>query len=176
MSRYFKVVQPNLASFADDNFKYRIGRARLAPKVTGTRELCSYGLLHASPTPEQAARYGRWPYRLLEVEGTPEIVEDDKCGFRRLEVVQELDVALETADVVLMRDDLRALPRAVWLSRRAVARVSQNLVFAFGMIGVLVVATFLDLPLWISVLCHEGSTVLVVANGLRLLWEKTPKY
>jgi Cd2+/Zn2+-exporting ATPase len=86
------------------------------------------------------------------------------------------DVALETADVVLMRDDLRALPLAVWLGRRAVSRVHQNMIFAFGVIGVLVVSTFFDLPLWLGVLGHEGSTVIVVLNGLRLLWERAPRF
>jgi Cd2+/Zn2+-exporting ATPase len=85
------------------------------------------------------------------------------------------DVALEVADVVLMRDDLRSLPLAVWISRLARQRVRQNMIFAFAMIGVLVIATFFNLPLWLGVLGHEGSTVVVVFNGLRLLWEKTPK-
>lgn len=44
------------------------------------------------------------------------------------------------------------------------------------MIGVLVIATFFDLPLWLGVLGHEGSTVVFVFNGLRLLWEKAPKF
>jgi Cd2+/Zn2+-exporting ATPase len=82
------------------------------------------------------------------------------------------DVALEVADVVLMRDDLRALPFAVWLSRRARQRVRHNMTFAFGMIGLLVLSTFWGLPLWLGVIGHEGSTLLVVLNGLRLLWEK----
>lgn len=85
------------------------------------------------------------------------------------------DVALEVADVVLMRDDLRALPLAVWISRLARKRVRQNMIFAFSMIGLLVISTFFNLPLWLGVLGHEGSTVLVVFNGLRLLWEKTPQ-
>jgi len=85
------------------------------------------------------------------------------------------DVALEVADVVLMRDDLRMLPLAVWISRTARKRVRQNVVFAFAMIAVLVLSTFFNLPLWLGVLGHEGSTVIVVFNGLRLLWEKTPK-
>ncbi len=86
------------------------------------------------------------------------------------------DVALEVADVVLMRDDLRALPFAFWISRRANQRVRQNMVFAFSMIAVLVLSSFFNLPLWLGVLGHEGSTVLVVFNGLRLLWEKPPKF
>jgi cation transport ATPase len=40
----------------------------------------------------------------------------------------------------------------------------------------LVLGTFFDLPLWLGVLGHEGSTVIVVMNGLRFLWQKTPKF
>jgi P-type E1-E2 ATPase len=86
------------------------------------------------------------------------------------------DVALEVADVVLMRDDLRALPAAVWISRTARSRVLQNLAFAFATIAVLVIGSFFELPLWLSVLGHEGSTVLVVFNGLRMLWQPMPKF
>ena len=86
------------------------------------------------------------------------------------------DVALEVADVVLMRDDLRGLPVAVWISHVARKRVRQNMIFAFTMIAMLVISTFFSLPLWMGVLGHEGSTVLVVLNGLRLLWEKVPNF
>lgn len=86
------------------------------------------------------------------------------------------DVALEVADVVLMRDDLRSLPVAVWISRVARKRVRQNMIFAFAMIGLLVLGSFANLPLWLGVLGHEGSTVLVVFNGLRLLRERFPDF
>jgi Cd2+/Zn2+-exporting ATPase len=86
------------------------------------------------------------------------------------------DVALEVADVVLMRDDLKGLPLAIWISRTARKRVRQNMVFAFVMIAILVLSTFYQLPLWIGVLGHEGSTVLVVLNGLRMLWERIPNF
>ncbi|HCP12897.1 MAG TPA: heavy metal translocating P-type ATPase, partial [Planctomycetaceae bacterium] len=86
------------------------------------------------------------------------------------------DVALEVADVVLMRDDLKALPLAVWISRQARRRVRQNMIFAFAMIAALVIATFFQLPLWLGVIGHEGSTVLVVLNGLRILWEPLPNF
>jgi Cd2+/Zn2+-exporting ATPase len=49
------------------------------------------------------------------------------------------------------------------------------MIIAFSMIGVLVISTFFNLPLWLGVLGHEGSTVIVVFNGLRLLWQKTPR-
>ncbi len=80
------------------------------------------------------------------------------------------DVALETADVVLMADDLTHLPYAIGLARRARRVVWQNLAFALGVIILLVVTTFgADLPLPLGVVGHEGSTVIVVLNGLRLL-------
>ena len=80
------------------------------------------------------------------------------------------DVALETADVVLMADDLMKIPYAIGLGRQATRVVKQNLSFALSVIAVLIVATLLGvvgLPL--GVIGHEGSTVLVVLNGLRLL-------
>ena len=80
------------------------------------------------------------------------------------------DVALETADVVLMADDLTKLPYAVELSRRARRVIRQNLTFALGVITVLVgFAFFGAVPLPIGVVGHEGSTIVVVSNGLRLL-------
>ncbi len=84
------------------------------------------------------------------------------------------DVALEVSDVVLMRDDLMSLPFAVWLSRRACRHVRENMALAFGVIGFLVLFSLLGLPLWLGVIGHEGSTLLVVLNGLRLLWETPP--
>jgi Zn2+/Cd2+-exporting ATPase len=80
------------------------------------------------------------------------------------------DVALETADVVLMADDLAHLPYAIGLSLRARRVVWQNLAFSLGVIVLLVATVFgAHLPLTLGVIGHEGSTVLVVLNGLRLL-------
>ena len=80
------------------------------------------------------------------------------------------DVAMETADVVLMSDNLRNVAFAIDISRRARTVVWQNLAFAMGVIGILVVSALgLHLPLPYGVVGHEGSTVLVCLNGLRLL-------
>ncbi len=80
------------------------------------------------------------------------------------------DVALETADVVLMADDLARLPHAIALSRKARRIVRQNLGFAVLVILTLILSTLLGhLPLPIGVVGHEGSTLVVVSNGLRLL-------
>ena len=79
------------------------------------------------------------------------------------------DVALETADVALMADDLNHLPFAVGLSRQTSRIIRQNLWFSLGMVAFLVPATVLGLRLGPAVLLHEGSTLLVVLNALRLL-------
>lgn len=80
------------------------------------------------------------------------------------------DVALEAADVILMADDLRRLPYAVALARKSQRIVRQNLIIAFTVMLGLLLATFVtDLPLPLAVLGHEGSTVLVILNGLRML-------
>lgn len=80
------------------------------------------------------------------------------------------DVALETADLALMADDLSALVDGVALSRRARTVVRQNVAIALGVIAVLVsVAAFGLIRLPVGVVGHEGSTIVVVMNGLRLL-------
>ncbi len=80
------------------------------------------------------------------------------------------DAALETADVVLMGDRLERLVDVVALGRAARRTVAQNLAFSVGVIVALGAATIgVGVPLTLGVLAHEGSTVLVVLNGLRLL-------
>ncbi|MWA15336.1 heavy metal translocating P-type ATPase [Streptomyces sp. BA2] len=82
------------------------------------------------------------------------------------------DLALETADAVIVRDELATVPRVIALSRRARGLVVQNLVIAGAFIAVLVTWDLAgNLPLPLGVLGHEGSTVLVGLNGLRLLRE-----
>ncbi len=83
------------------------------------------------------------------------------------------DVAIETADVVLMSDDLRKIPFSIGLARQARKVVWQNLTFAMCVIVLLVAGAFgAELALPLGVVGHEGSTVLVVLNGLRLLGYK----
>ncbi len=80
------------------------------------------------------------------------------------------EVALQAADVALLSEDMRQLADARRLARRAAAIIRQNLIFAIGVMLVLVIAgLFFDLPLPLAVVGHEGGTVLVVLNGLRLL-------
>lgn len=83
------------------------------------------------------------------------------------------DVALETADVALMGDDLEKLAFAVGLSRASRRIIKQNLAIALGVIVLLIIGTLAgQVILSVAVLMHEGSTVLVVMNALRLLaWQ-----
>jgi len=80
------------------------------------------------------------------------------------------DVAIEAADVALLSDDLRKLPQAYALARMANRIIKQNLTFALAIMLLMVIVTvFFFLPLPLGVLGHEGGTILVVGNGLRLL-------
>lgn len=83
------------------------------------------------------------------------------------------DVALETAGVVLVADDLTKLPYAVGLSRRTRRIILQNLGFSLAVIITLITLVLtIGIPLPVGVIGHEGSTVIVILNGLRLL--RTP--
>jgi Zn2+/Cd2+-exporting ATPase len=84
------------------------------------------------------------------------------------------DVAMETADVVLMSDNLYNIPYAISMSRQARTVIWQNLAIATSVIVVLIASALgFALPLTIGVVGHEGSTVLVCLNGLRLLAFRT---
>ncbi len=86
------------------------------------------------------------------------------------------DVALETADVALVGNDLTNLPYALGLSQQAMRVLKQNLIFATTVIAVLVLLTLtVGLRLPLGVLGHEGSTLIVVLNGLRLLMFRPQK-
>jgi Cd2+/Zn2+-exporting ATPase len=85
------------------------------------------------------------------------------------------DVALEAADVALMSDDLMRLPLAVGISRAARAIVRQNVTISMGMVFLLIpLAVVGAVPVWLAVIMHEGSTVAVVLNSLRLLGYRAP--
>ncbi|MBD2651991.1 heavy metal translocating P-type ATPase [Synechocystis sp. FACHB-383] len=80
------------------------------------------------------------------------------------------DVALETADIILMADRLERLEHAIRLGRRAQGVVKQNIVFALSFVVILLIANFAgNITLPLGVLGHEGSTVIVTLSGLRLL-------
>jgi Zn2+/Cd2+-exporting ATPase len=81
------------------------------------------------------------------------------------------DVAIETADVVLMSDDVEKVDYLIHLGKRARRVVRQNVWFSIGwMLMLVLVALTVGMPLTLAVVAHEGSTLLVAANGLRLLY------
>lgn len=85
-------------------------------------------------------------------------------------------VALETADVALMGDDLSKLPFAIGLSRTASAIIRQNLYLSLAAIAALILATTTGIfGIGAAVATHEGSTLIVLANALRLLGYRTPR-
>lgn len=80
------------------------------------------------------------------------------------------DVAIETADVVLVSDEVEKVDYLIHLGRRARRVVRQNVYFSVGwMLMLVLVALTVGIPLTLAVVAHEGSTLLVVLNGLRLL-------
>ncbi|TKD17411.1 cadmium-translocating P-type ATPase [Rhodobacter capsulatus] len=80
------------------------------------------------------------------------------------------DVAIETADAVLMRNDLTDLPALIRLSRQTLGNIRQNVAIALGLKAVFLVTSVFGITgLWIAVLADTGATVLVTANALRLL-------
>ena len=86
------------------------------------------------------------------------------------------DAALESADIVLLSDDLTRLPWALRLARATRRTVAFNLVFAGGAIVVMALVVVVGslfgirVPMAVGVVAHEGGTVVVVVNSLRLLW------
>src|SRR5439155_12230867 len=80
------------------------------------------------------------------------------------------DAAIETADIALMSDDLSKLPWLVCHSRRTLAVIRQNIVFALAVKGVFVALTLVGFAsLWAAIAADMGASLLVISNGLRLL-------
>jgi Cd2+/Zn2+-exporting ATPase len=80
------------------------------------------------------------------------------------------DAALETADVILMSDDLSRLPDLIGLSRKAMAIIRQNIALALGVKILFLILSIAGIAtLWMAVLADDGAALAVIINGLRAL-------
>ncbi len=130
--------------------------------------------IHADMLPEDKVRM----VSELAAEGKIAFVGDgvnDAAALARADIGIAMgaagsDVALQAADVALLSEDMGRLADAHRLARRSASIIRQNLAFAMGAMAILVTGgLFFELPLPLAVIGHEGGTVLVVLNGLRLL-------
>ena len=80
------------------------------------------------------------------------------------------DTAIETADIALMKDDLRKVAETVLVGRRTLGIIRFNVIFALAIKALFLVLAFMGLAgLWMAILADTGATLLVILNSLRLL-------
>ncbi len=132
------------------------------------------GAIHADLLPEDKVRL----VAQLTAQGKVGFVGDgvnDAAALARADVGIAMgaagsEVAIQSADIALMSEEMERLAAAHRLAKRTGKIIRQNLTFAVGVMGLLVLLSiFVALPLPLAVIGHEGGTVLVVLNGLRLL-------
>lgn len=153
------------------------GDTELVAKQIGTKVGLSEGEIFGSLLPaEKVAHINqlRAEYKLAFVgDGINDAAALATANVGIAMGVAGSDVALEAADVALLSDDLGKLPQTFKLANKANRIIKQNLYFAVGIMVLMIIVTiFGNLPLPLGVIGHEGGTLLVVANSLRLLFVK----
>lgn len=172
-------IRPAARTLADELHRLGVGKVVM---LTGDQRLVAEAIaqeakvdeVHAELLPEDKLNV----IRELKKEGTVMMIGDgvnDAPALAMADIGVAMgavgtDVAMETADIVLMGDRLENIAILVAHARRAKRVLTQNLVFAAAVIVVLVISALgFSLALPLGVIGHEGSTVLVCLNGLRLL-------
>lgn len=170
-----KTALAALAARGVKNFHMLTGDTVTVAQAVGKTLSIPPSSIHGALLPEDKVRV----IEALRKEGKVAFVGDginDAAALATAHVgiamgVAGSDVAIEAADVALLSDDLERLAYAHRVSQLANRIIRQNLIFAIGiMLVMVVVTTFWYLPLPLGVIGHEGGTLLVVANGLRLLF------
>ncbi|MDR2574088.1 MAG: heavy metal translocating P-type ATPase [Desulfovibrio sp.] len=122
---------------------------------------------------EELARRGKVGMVGDGINDAPALARAD-IGFAM--AINGTDTAIKTADVALMDDDLRKIPRFIRLSRATYAILMQNIALALGIKTVFLALTFMgQVTMWMAVFADMGTSLLVVANGLRAMGRKTHK-
>jgi Zn2+/Cd2+-exporting ATPase len=159
------------------NFVMLTGDTQLVANSVGRELFFNEGKVHGALLPEDKVR-------IMEGLASKETVAfvgdgvNDAAALATAQVgvamgVGGSDVAIEAADVALLSDDLVKLAHTHKLAQMANRIIKQNLYFATGIMVVMVLITiFGHLPLPLGVIGHEGGTLLVVSNGLRLLFQR----
>ena len=172
-------IRPEALHLADD--LHRLGVKKVV-MLTGDHRLVAKAIAQEAKVDEVRAELlpedKLEVIRQLKLEGTVMMIGDgvnDAPALAMADIGMAMgaagtDVAMETADVVLMGDRLENIPLLLAHARRAKRVLIQNLVFASAVIVVLIISALgFSLALPLGVIGHEGSTVLVCLNGLRLL-------